>query len=83
VENCQKKSLNTSKSALKVLKRWAKEEGIPWHKSWSDLTATEKKGDTGAKRRGGILGGDCKSPPITSERRGINSSASISDTYLR
>ena len=29
--------------SLKVLKRWAKEEGIPWHKSWSELTATEKK----------------------------------------
>jgi hypothetical protein len=28
---------------LKVLKRWAKEEGILWHKSWSELTATEKK----------------------------------------
>ena len=29
--------------SLKVLKRWAKEEGIPWSKSWPDLTATEKK----------------------------------------
>ncbi len=29
--------------SLKVLKRWAKEEKIPWHKSWSELTATEKK----------------------------------------
>ena len=29
--------------SLKVLKRWAKEEGISWHKSWSELTAIEKK----------------------------------------
>ena len=29
--------------SLKVLKRWAKEEGILWYKSWSELTATEKK----------------------------------------
>ena len=29
--------------SLKVLKRWAKEERILWHKSWSELTATEKK----------------------------------------
>ena len=29
--------------SLKVLKRWAKEEGILWHKSWSELNATEKK----------------------------------------
>jgi len=29
--------------SLKVLKRWAKEEGILCHKTWSELTATEKK----------------------------------------
>lgn len=29
--------------SLKVLKRWAQEEGVPWHKCWSELTATEKR----------------------------------------
>ena len=29
--------------SLKVLKLWAQEEGVPWHKCWSELTATEKK----------------------------------------
>ena len=28
--------------SLKVLRRWAQEEGVPWHKCWSELTATEK-----------------------------------------
>ena len=29
--------------SLKVLKRWALEEGVPWQKCWSELTATEKR----------------------------------------
>ena len=29
--------------SLKVLRRWAKEEGIVWQKSWSELSATEKR----------------------------------------
>ena len=29
--------------SLKVLKRWAQEEGVPWQKCWSELTATEKR----------------------------------------
>ena len=29
--------------SLKVLKRWAEEEGVSWHKSWSELTATQKR----------------------------------------
>ena len=29
--------------SLKILKRWAQEEGVPWQKCWSELTATEKR----------------------------------------
>ncbi len=29
--------------SLKVLRRWAKEEGIVWQRSWSELSATEKR----------------------------------------
>jgi hypothetical protein len=69
--------------SLKVLKRWAKEEKILWHKSWSELTATEKKRDTGSERRGRILGGNCKSLPVTYERRGTDPSTPISDSFRR
>ena len=41
--NCQKKYLKTFDVSLKVLKRWAQEEGVPWQKCWSELTATEKR----------------------------------------
>ncbi len=29
--------------SLKVLRRWAKEEGIVWQRSWSELSPTEKR----------------------------------------
>ena len=29
--------------SLKVIKHWALEEGVQWHKCWSELSATEKR----------------------------------------
>ena len=29
--------------SLKVIKRWALEEGVPWQRCWSELTVTEKR----------------------------------------
>ena len=46
--------------SLKVLKRWAQEEGVPWQKSWSELTVTDKREIQSLREEGETQLFECK-----------------------